>query len=137
MRFDNIPDEWTSCTLSDIAMKQYGLIDGPFGSALSSSEYVDSGVPVIRGSNLSLGTTRFDASEFVFVTETKADSLARAISYPGDIIFTKKGTLGQTGYVPKLDGVEKFLVSSNQMKLSSRILRKATHFLSTISFRPL
>lgn len=72
----------------------------------------------MRGSNLSLGTRRFRIDEFVFVSEETADSLERSICRPDDIIFTKKGTLGQTGLIPRDGNFERYLLSSNQMKLT-------------------
>lgn len=109
---------WKRTTLGDIAKQEYGLVDGPFGSNLPASSYTDRGVPVIRGSNLSLGQIRFWDKEFVYVSEETAQRLSRSICSPGDIIFTKKGTLGQTGIIPQNYKYSKFLLSSNQMKLS-------------------
>jgi type I restriction enzyme S subunit len=111
-------DEWRQSTLGDIAQAEYGLVDGPFGSNLPASEYVSSGIPVIRGSNLSLDGPRFKEDAFVYVSEAFAQGLARSLCVPGDIIFTKKGTLGQTGIIPASSRFDKFLLSSNQMKLS-------------------
>jgi type I restriction enzyme, S subunit len=110
--------DWQEVTLGEIAREDYGLVDGPFGSNLPASDYTTTGVPVIRGGNLSLGESRFNNDEFVFVSEVTAQRLARSLCYPGDIIFTKKGTLGQTGIVPNNPRFDKFLLSSNQMKLS-------------------
>jgi type I restriction enzyme, S subunit len=111
--------EWPETTLGAIAAKDgYGLVDGPFGSNLPASSYTDSGVPVIRGANLTLGTRRFVADEFVFVSSETATRLARSLCRPHDIVFTKKGTLGQTGLVPSDGGYQTYLLSSNQMKLT-------------------
>jgi len=118
MNFKNLSPNWGVKTLEEIAKKRYGLVDGPFGSDLKSSEYTRDGVPVVRGSNLSLGGKKFDDTYFVFVSEEKARQLERSICYPNDIIFTKKGTLGQTGLIPQNHRFERFLLSSNQMKLS-------------------
>jgi type I restriction enzyme, S subunit len=110
--------EQTQTTLGAIATKDgYGLVDGPFGSNLPASSYTPTGIPVIRGSNLTLGTSRFVADEFVFVSRETADRLARSLCRPLDIVFTKKGTLGQTGLVPESPS-GKYLLSSNQMKLT-------------------
>ena len=54
----------------------------------------------------------------MYVSEEKARELERSLCYANDIIFTKKGTLGQTGLVPDDNRFEKYLLSSNQMKLS-------------------
>src|SRR5687768_6213567 len=98
---EQFPKDWQITTLGDIARRNgYGLVDGPFGSNLPASDYVSFGIPVIRGRNLSLGNERFDADEFVYVSQQTAQRLQRSIAEPDDIIFTKKGTLGQTGIVP-------------------------------------
>jgi type I restriction enzyme, S subunit len=111
--------EWNQTTLGSIAAKDgYGLVDGPFGSNLPASCYVANGVPVIRGSNLTLGTSRFVADEFVFVSRETAERLARSLCRPLDVVFTKKGTLGQTGLVPEHGPYDLYLASSNQMKLT-------------------
>ena len=109
---------WIRTTLGSIATTNgYGLVDGPFGSNLPASCYTATGIPVIRGSNLALGTSRFRAKEFVFVSPDTAKRLERSLCRPFDIVFTKKGTLGQTGLVPE-GGHDLYLLSSNQMKLT-------------------
>jgi type I restriction enzyme, S subunit len=108
---------WSTTTLGEIADGPQGFIDGPFGSNLPASDYVEQGIPVIRGSDLSLGLSRFHAHEFVFVSSQTADRLMRSNARPGDIIFTKKGTIGQTGLVPNNLPFSLFLLSSNQMRL--------------------
>src|SRR5215210_3159888 len=115
----NLPLGWHKTTLGMIARKgNYGLVDGPFGSNLPAADYTLTGIPVIRGSNLTLGETRFRDKEFVFVSRETAKRLVRSVCEPDDIIFTKKGTLGQTGIVPRDHQYKEFLLSSNQMKLS-------------------
>lgn len=93
-----------------------GLIGGPFGSTLGKKDYVPSGIPVIRGQNLS-GAGRFNESEFVYVTREKVTAdLARNLAQPGDLIFTQRGTLGQVGLIPS--GVnDVFVISQSQMRL--------------------
>ncbi len=119
MTIDKVPLGWKLTTLDGIAQKGgRGLVDGPFGSNLPASSYVPSGIPVIRGSNLSLGEMRFRDDDFVFVSEEMARRLERSLCGPDDIVFTKKGTLGQIGLVPRSHKYSKFLLSSNQMKLS-------------------
>jgi type I restriction enzyme, S subunit len=111
-------DCWSETTLGAIAVGDNGLVDGPFGSNLPASAYTADGVPVIRGSNLSLGESRFNDREFVYVSAETAARLRRSICRPGDIVFTKKGTIGQTGFVPLRGRFDRYLLSSNQMKLS-------------------
>jgi type I restriction enzyme M protein len=52
----------------------YAIAGGPFGSDLVRADYVDDGVPVIRGGNLGEGERRFYTDDLVFVSETKADA---------------------------------------------------------------
>ena len=112
-----IPEHWRLSNLGAIAVTPDGLVDGPFGSNLPASDYTASGIPVIRGSNLSLGESRFRDREFVFVSEATARRLARSLCVAEDLIFTKKGTLGQTGFIPAEHQYQRFLLSSNQMRL--------------------
>ncbi len=116
---NELPIGWSKNSLGAIARKDdYGLVDGPFGSNFPASDYTMTGIPVIRGNNLTLGEARFKDEEFVFVSGDTAKRLARSLCRPNDIIFTKKGTLGQTGIVPEDHQYSEFLLSSNQMKLS-------------------
>ncbi|MFZ2447376.1 MAG: restriction endonuclease subunit S [Syntrophobacteraceae bacterium] len=107
-------------TLGEIAATQYGLVDGPFGSDLPARLYTDEGIPVVRGVNLSLGDLRFNDGNYKYVSPETADQLKRSNCYPGDIVFTKKGTIGQTGLIPLTSRYKRFLLSSNQMKITLR-----------------
>ena len=111
--------QWRHTTLAEIASSgEHGFVDGPFGSNLPASSYTESGIPVIRGANLSLGTQRFNDSSFVFVSKETAERLERSCCRPFDVVFTKKGTIGQTGLVPANGRFDRYLISSNQMKLT-------------------
>jgi type I restriction enzyme S subunit len=112
-------DDWQDTTLGEIAVREnHGFVDGPFGSNLAASSYVENGIPVIRGTNLSLGTSRFRSESFVYVSSETASRLSRSICRPLDIIITKKGTIGQVGLVPLNSKYSEYLLSSNQMKLT-------------------
>lgn len=110
-------NKWKQTTLGDLALGFDGAVDGPFGSNLPASAYTESGYPIIRGSNLSIGLDDFKDSDFVFVPEHIFQKLSRSECRAGDIIFTKKGTLGQTGLISTKHRFEKYLLSSNQMRL--------------------
>ena len=110
---------WTLCRLDDVkAQIPNSIVGGPFGSNLVNNDYRPDGIPVIRGHNLSNGTTRFDASDFVFVDEQKARELSANIAVSGDVIFTQRGTLGQVGIVPDDLPYKRFVISQSQMKLT-------------------
>ena len=109
--------EWKLYSLEEIsAGGKLGMVDGPFGSNLPESLYTKDGVPVIRGSNLTKGKERFRDHEFVYVSDETAQKLSRSLCVPGDIVFTKKGTLGQIGFVPS-GKYPRYLISSNQMRM--------------------
>ena len=109
-------DTITECTVGDVAApSRNALVGGPFGSDLVSRDYVPSGVPVIRGTNMGHG--RWVAGEFAYVTREKADSLASNCARGGDLVFTQRGTLGQVALVPK-NGADRYLISQSQMKVT-------------------
>ena len=93
-----------------------GIVDGPFGSAVRKSDYQNTGIPVLRGTNLSFGDCYLKLDELVFISETLAARYSRSLAYPQDVVFTKKGTLGSVGIIPINAVYSKFFISSNQMK---------------------
>ena len=110
--------EWRTAKLVDVAAKQrWALNGGPFGSKLSRKHYSESGVPVIRGTNLS-GASKFSFDDFVYVSEKKADELRANNAHPGDLIFTQRGTIGQVGLIPFDSPIPRFVISQSQMKLT-------------------
>ena len=100
--------------MTDLAVPK-GLIGGPFGSSLVAKDYVDEGVPVIRGTNMPKAGC-FVGGEFAHVSPEKADQLRRNLAAPGDVVFTQRGTLGQVGLVPAA-GPDRYVVSQSQMRL--------------------
>src|SRR5271165_324490 len=111
-------DDWRKAKLLEIAArKRWALNGGPFGSKLTTRDYKDSGVPVIRGANLS-GEVRFSFEDFVWVSEEKADELLANNAHPGDLVFTQRGTLGQVGLIPVHSPFKRFVISQSQMKLT-------------------
>jgi type I restriction enzyme S subunit len=108
--------DWGRFIVADIAAPiKNALVGGPFGSNLVSKDYVEIGIPVIRGKNMGHG--RWVSGEFAFVSIEKAESLSANTARPGDLLFTQRGTLGQVAIVP--DGpFAKYIVSQSQMKLT-------------------
>lgn len=88
---------------------------GPFGSNIKVSCFVDSGVPVLNGSNLE----GFSLSEkaFRFVTKEKADSLNKANAHRGDIVITHRGTLGQIVFIPQDSKYDRYVISQSQFRV--------------------
>ncbi len=104
-------------TLEKVCLKQKrAIISGPFGSNISSKYFVSTGVPVIRGNNLSLSYDKFYDEGFVFVTQEKADDL-NCYAYRGDLIFTAAGTLGQVGIIPQDSKYDEYVISNKQIRV--------------------
>ena len=107
-----IPKGWHVVSLGDICRR---VAMGPFGSDIKTDNFIDSGVPVVRGSNLTNG---FVEDSFAYVSEQKADQLRNANAYPDDIVITHRGTLGQVGLIPEQSRFPRYVVSQSQMLLS-------------------
>lgn len=117
---NELPSGWRTLSVEQIASsKPYSCVGGPFGSSLTTKHYVESpGVPVIRGNNLSTTAHWMLEEGFVFVSDDKADQLERNSAYPGDIVFTQRGTLGQVVRIRPNSSFPRFIVSQSQMKLT-------------------
>lgn len=110
-----IPIGWSYKKISELAAKRpNAIVGGPFGSDLVSKDYVEAGVPVIRGQNMA---QRYVSGEFAFVSNRKAKQLQANTARAGDVVFTQRGTLGQVSLVPASHFPE-FVVSQSQMKVT-------------------
>ncbi|MBK7594207.1 MAG: restriction endonuclease subunit S [Gemmatimonadetes bacterium] len=114
------PPGWRLRAVQELAAAiPHAIAGGPFGSSLTSADYVTApGVPVIRGSNLRLGSDAFVENDFVYVSAEKAVSLRRNLARPGDVIVTQRGTLGQVGRIPNGAAYTEYVVSQSQMKVT-------------------
>ena len=99
--------------------KRYRIADlldeismGPFGSNIKKECFVETGVPVLNGSNLT-GIALND-DEFRYVTEEKADSLGKANR--SDVVVTHRGTLGQISFIPETSKYERYVISQSQFR---------------------
>lgn len=110
-----LPAGWHQPRVIDIAARRANAtVGGPFGSDLVAKDYVDSGVPVIRGQNMG---HRYVSGEFAFVSPAKAKALQANLARPSDLVFTQRGTLGQVALVPT-GPYKEYLISQSQMKLT-------------------
>lgn len=115
----SIPADWDIKTIDDIkAEGKKSIISGPFGSNISSKYFVNKGVPVIRGNNLSLGLgTKFKDADFVYISEEKAKEL-NTWAEKDDLIFTAAGTIGQVGLLTGAERFSKYIISNKQLRVS-------------------
>lgn len=113
----NLCDGWKWVTLQDIQdTRGKSIVSGPFGSNIGTRFFVEQGVPVIRGNNLSLDMTTFIDDGYVFITEEKAKELSNCQAIPGDIIFTAAGSIGQVGLIPQNARFKKYIISNKQIR---------------------
>lgn len=104
--------EWKEYRLGDLIDE---IAMGPFGSNIKVECFVDSGVPVLNGSNLQ--GFRLNESTYNYVTPQKADSLGRANALRGDVVITHRGTLGQIVFIPDDSKYERYVISQSQFRV--------------------
>lgn len=115
---DNLPKGWKWVSLDDVRHPdKRAIVSGPFGSNIGSRFFVSSGVPVIRGNNLTTEMTRYIDDGYVFLTEEKAKEFKNCEAYPNDLIFTAAGTLGQVGILPPDAKFPRYIISNKQMRV--------------------
>jgi len=86
------------------------VICGPFGSAIKNGDYQESGIPLIRITNISKAGY-MDYSDLVYVSESLGNSLGRTQVSAGDIVISQRGSLGQCAVVD--DRFQKLNISAN------------------------
>jgi type I restriction enzyme, S subunit len=108
-----IPSDWKWVSINEI---QESSAMGPFGSRIKSSNYIDFGIPMLRGKNISNGF--LTEEELVFLTEEKADELKNSNVYELDILFTAYGSIGDVGIILPTSCYSRYVLSQNLMKLT-------------------
>ena len=109
---------WPKVQLQDVALKKKGaIVSGPFGSNISAKYFVEDGVPVIRGNNLTKGRTKFIDEGFAYLTEAKAAEFRNCIAVADDIVFTAAGSIGQVGLIPPDSRYEEYVISNKQLRV--------------------
>lgn len=106
--------KWPLVTIDALKAPTKGAIAiGPFGSRMKSDSYVETGIPVIRGTNITKGPN-FEG-EFVHISKEMADTLGSCNVYKDDLVFPHRGAIGEVGIVIR---DERYVLSSSLMKLS-------------------
>lgn len=110
------------------------IVDGPFGSNLKNSDYVDDGtVPVIGISNIDEGFK----TKIRYVTKEKFETISRSAVYPGNIIVAKIGSsYGKTGIYPEWMPVGLIPANLLRIKPSKHFIRELlVHYLQSSIFK--
>lgn len=106
---------WKEYSIDDLkADSKTSIAIGPFGSRMKSDTYVQSGVPVIRGNNIT--DTKEFTKDFVYITPEFADELKAQNVFAGDLVFPHRGNIGTVGIVG--NQYPRYVLSSSLMKLT-------------------
>ncbi len=88
---------------------------GPFGSDIKVDNFIDIGIPVLNGSNLT--NHKLVEDSFNYISEEKANSLGKANAKRGDIVITHRGTLGQVSFIPHNSKYDRYVISQSQFRV--------------------
>ncbi|MCQ8116874.1 restriction endonuclease subunit S [Methylomonas rosea] len=117
--------DWPLISIDEIkADSKSAIAIGPFGSNMKSDCYVNEGVPVIRGTNITGGPTF--QGEFVYITQELADKLKSSNVNQYDLVFPHRGSIGEVGII--LDDT-RYVISSSLMKLTCDRSKVSPKFL--------
>ena len=116
---DDNPYNWDLITINDVCSS---IVRGPFGSALKKEFFVEKNDTTVKvyeqqhaiKKNANLGT--------YYISKEKYQSLKRFECYPGDILMSCSGTMGELYQLP--DGCEKGIINQALCKftLNEKIL---------------
>ena len=97
------PKEIPKRTLADICLTDDGIKCGPFGTQLAASEFRERGVPLWGIKHVN---SMFTISTNEFLDAKTAERLSQYSIARGDIVMTRKGTVGNCAvYLKELQGI--------------------------------
>jgi type I restriction enzyme, S subunit len=109
--------DWPELSIDALkASSKNAIAMGPFGSRIKAENFVETGVPIIKGGNLNGDFLLED--KFSFLTEEKATELKTSNAFRRDIVITHRGTIGQVGIVPDDSNFDRYVVSQSQLKVT-------------------
>lgn len=94
-----LPRGWGTAHLSDLgASGEQTVLTGPFGSNLGKEDFAAQGVPVFTIG--CLGADGIHQSKLLYVSPSKAMTLATYRLREGDFLFSRMASVGRAGFVP-------------------------------------
>lgn len=112
-----LPSTLTWVTLGEIASHvPNAIVDGPFGSNLKLSDYVEQGIPVLQGKNITNDV--FQWFDIRYISTHKADELRRSSVREGDILLVKIGSIGYSAVIRDLHGFNFAIIPANLAKIT-------------------
>jgi type I restriction enzyme S subunit len=128
MREHPLPSNWRTATIGEIAAPvPNAIVDGPFGSNLKLSDYVEAGVPVLQGKNITKDT--FQWFDVRFISDRKANELKRSSVRVGDILLVKIGSIGYSAVIRDLQGFDFAIIPANLAKITPNRAAVDTEYL--------
>ncbi len=114
-RLPGFGGEWGYARLKDVvASKAFAIVDGPFGSQMKVSDFIETGIPVIEMEHLKDGYIK--QGEYRCISKGKFEEVKRSAVYPGDIVVSKTGSLGYLGVIS--NSIEKAIITSRLAKVT-------------------
>lgn len=111
-----IPQQWIWTQLDILGKGDNAIVDGPFGSNLKTSDYINdsvNGVPVLTTKNLE---GDYSEKSVRFISQKKYEELKRSQVNGGDILVAKIGSIGKTGIYPK--NAKTAIIPANLLKFT-------------------
>nr|WP_244631380.1 restriction endonuclease subunit S [Neorhizobium sp. AL 9.2.2] len=91
------------------------IVDGPFGSSLKTSDYVEAGVPVLQGKNIT--GNKFVWKEVRYISHQKSKELFRSNVKVGDHLLIKIGSIGYSAIIDDLQSHEYAIIPANLARI--------------------
>jgi restriction endonuclease S subunit len=86
-------------TLDEVCSR---IVDGPFGSAIKSDDYVEDGIPFIRVADVTRGEGTIKTKEMIYISYEAHQKINRSKVVPGDVVIAKTGaTMGAASVIPE------------------------------------
>jgi type I restriction enzyme S subunit len=119
------PKGWEELSISELCDSPEDVRCGPFGTQLQQHEFTTSGVPLWGIKHVNTGFS-FTTNEFI--SEEKARQLNAYRIMPGDLVMTRKGTIGNCCIYP--DHLSSGVMHSDLLRLRISEKRANNQFIS-------
>jgi type I restriction enzyme, S subunit len=96
MQYEDIPSTWKWVKVSDICLPSRPLVQAG-SSIMRAKDFQSEGVPVITVGSVQWGG--FDTKALRFLPEHKASHFTQYRVHPGDLVFTRSGSVGRAAVV--------------------------------------
>jgi len=120
------PMGWDELAVGDLCESQDDVRCGPFGTQLQRHEFTDSGIPLWGIKHVNAG---FSYPTDEFITREKAKKLTQYSIIPGDLVMTRKGTIGNCHIYPS--SLDPGVMHSDLLRLRVSPTKTDAQFISS------